>query len=235
MIRSEKSKSRLAQWRGFLGLAVRRLVGCTNDSLFNRVTATIGVVAITVALLVLVTGISLSLASASTVQSNNVDYWIVPESANTMTTAVSVQGPQFGDAHQANEKFESLGGVTASTPILIDVIRLRTPNSEEPEYILGIGIIPEDKTDRVGGLSTGALESGDPHYASGDYDGPMTGEIVLSPAAAEILNASRGEEAIVGSPATGEIAKIPRYDRNIDRYRLLPKRNLDNDLHRCST
>lgn len=205
MARSDSSGARVARWRGLLGLVWQRLIGRASTGLFNRVTVTVVVVAIAVALLILVTGVSFSLASQSTVQSNDVDYWVVPESADTMTTVVSVQGPQLGNVHGTNEELRAIDGVTASTPVLIDVVRLRAPDSEEPEFVLGMGIIPGEGPSRIGGLSTGELESGDPHYGSGNHDGPVTGEVILSPAAAELLNASAGDGVVVGSPTTGEV------------------------------
>jgi len=206
MAPADDAGSVLARWRGVLGLAGRRLLRRTDNGLFNRVTVTVLVVAVTVALLVVVTGVSAGLASESTVRSDAVDYWVVPESANTLTSVVSVQGPQLGDVHRRTDEIRSIAGVTAATPVLVEVLRIRAENGERPEFVLAIGVIPGEAPARVAGVPTSGLAPGDPHYSDGSYDGPVTGEVALSGAAADLLNASAGDDLTVGSPATGTVA-----------------------------
>jgi putative ABC transport system permease protein len=81
---------------------------------------------------------------------------------------------------------------------------MRAPQSDGPEYVLAIGVVPDGGSTSISGVSTPALESGDPYYAGGSYDGKFTGEVVLSPAAADILNASSDDSLTVESQATGE-------------------------------
>jgi putative ABC transport system permease protein len=197
--------SRVARWRGLIGLAGRRVFGRATEQSTNRVSLAILIVALAVALLVVVTGISVGLASQSTVYGNDVDYWVVPESGTSLTTVVSVQGPQLGAVHTRSNEIESIAGVSASTPVLIDVIRMRGPESESPEFILGVGIIPEQGAMTDLGVPTRPLTPSDPYYADGTYDGEFTGEVVLTPAAASLLNASAGEDLVVGSPASGDV------------------------------
>ena len=203
---AESTDSRSARWRGLIGVAVQRVRNRATDGRINRLTLAIGIVAFAIALLVVITGIGAGLATQSTVYGSGVDYWIVPESSTTLTTVVSVRGPQLGDVHDAHAEIERIDGVAGATPVLVDIVRMRAPASERPEYVLGIGIVPAGGDEEVAGISTAGFTPGDPHYADGSYDGELTGEVILSPAAATILNASAGEALAVGSPVSGEVS-----------------------------
>lgn len=198
-----ETRSRVRAVVNIAGLAARRTLGQVTG--FNRTTLAVGVVAVAIALLLVVTSVSIGLATQTTVRSEDIDYWVVPEAASTQSTVVSVSGPQLGAVHDGNDAITNIAGVIYSTPVLIELVRLRAPNSRQPEYVLGIGIVPARSTTSVGGIPTRGMRPGDPHYANGAYSGPVTGEVVLSPAAAELLNASTGAELAVGSPSTGQV------------------------------
>lgn len=208
MVDPEAGGSRWARWRGVVGLAWRRLRGRMADGLFNRVTFTVLVVAVAVALLVVVTGLSLGLASEAGVGAGDADFRVVPESGSTLSSVVAVRDPALGDAHQRARELAALDGVRTATPVLVGVVRLRAPASEAPKYVLGIGVVPPEEPVSVGGLSTAPLTPVDlaagesTVTAAGDE---ATGEVLLSPAAADLLNASAGDDLVVGSPASGTV------------------------------
>ena len=149
-------------------------------------------VALAVALMVSVTGVAVGLAAGSTVQGEGVDYWVVPEGGSASSIAVSVEGPRLGAVHSTAEEIAADDRVRFATPVQLQI--LRVTNGETTEYVLLAGIIPPGESQEVLGLPTGALTTGDPHYADGTYDGPWTGEAVLSDAAAELLSAEVGTE-----------------------------------------
>lgn len=199
-----------SRWRrvvGLVGLAGRRVVTRTVRGFPNRTSMAIVIVAVAVALLVVITSVSLGLAAQTTVHGEEVDYWIVPERATTQTTVVSVEGPQLGDVHARTDRIRAIEGVREATPVLIELVQVRTRESNTSEYILGIGVIPSDETNSIAGVSTEGLSPGDPYYAGGSYDGEFTGEVVFSPAAATLLNATAGDALVVSSPASIRIAQ----------------------------
>ena len=147
-------------------------------------------VALAVALMVSVTGVAVGLAAGSTVQSEGVDYWIVPEGGSASSIAVSVEGPRLGAVHSTTETITADDRVTFATPVQLQIMRVQNGNTSE--YVLLAGIIAPDSSEEVLGLPTDALTVGDPHYADGAYDGPWTGEAVLSQAAADLLKAEAG-------------------------------------------
>jgi putative ABC transport system permease protein len=157
----------------------------------RRVALSVSGVAIAIALMLLVTGVALGLATQTTVGGNSVDYWITPEGGSTSTMVVSTAGPQFGAAHSTSARLAAREDITHATPVLMEAMWLRVPGAEG-EYVIVVGVVAHPALD-VGGLSAQQLRPGDPYYANGTYNGTWTGETVLSPAAAELLNASVGD------------------------------------------
>lgn len=200
MTRDDRRRSRVARWAGLVGLAVRRSVGRPGRG--PRTGVAVAVVATTMALMLVVTGVSLGLASRSTVSGESADLWLAPESGSTLSAAVSVEGPHLGSAHAKRAAIARYAGVEYATPVLLRVLRMRVPGEPGAEYVLAVGVVPPPEPITVAGLSTAELSAGDPHYADGSYDGPFTGDAVLSSAAADLLGASAGESVLVANPGS---------------------------------
>ena len=186
-------------WRGLRGPRAKRLG-----------LAVLGV-AVAVAMVTAVSGVALGLASQSVVQADGVDYWVVPEGGDLTTVAVATEGPRLGDTHDLTARLRADPRVTYATPVLLQVTPVRTAASDDPTYVLFVGVVPpEDGADspRVAGLSAAALSPGDPHYASGTYDGPWTGELVASPAATEALGVGVGDDLTAGSGAANRSFRV---------------------------
>lgn len=170
-----------------LKLGVTQTLGRFRTAEARRLALTALGVALAIALMVSVTSVAVGLASGSTVQSDGVDYWIVPEGGSASTIAVSVEGPRLGAVHQTAAAIQSDNRVTFATPVQLQILRFDAGNTTE--YALVAGVIAPSDRNRVIGLPTDSLTPGDPHYANGSYNGSWTGEAVLSSAAAEILSA----------------------------------------------
>lgn len=172
-------------------LGVRRLFGKVTGSGSNRIRFSVTGIAVAVMLMITVSGVALGLASQTAVQSDNVDYWVVPEGGSLDTIAVSTGGPKLGNTHELAGRLNADARVDYATPVGIQVIPINT--SEGQQYVMFVGVIPpENRTPTVAGLPTAPLSPGDPYYAAGDYNGTWTGEAVVNPAAVEILNTSVG-------------------------------------------
>lgn len=161
----------------------------TGDS--RRLLVTVLGVALAVALMISVTGVAVNLASGSTVQGDDVDYWIVPEGGSINSVAVSVEGPQLGSVHQTTTRIQSDDRVAFATPVELQILELSTGDTSE--YVLAAGVIPPGGEHTLLGLPSEQLTPGDPHYSNGSYDGPWTGEAVVSSAAAELLAVEQGD------------------------------------------
>jgi putative ABC transport system permease protein len=171
-------------------LGVAQTLGRFRTAEARRLALTALGVALAVALMVSVTSVAVGLASGSTVQSDGVDYWIVPEGGSASSIAVSVEGPRLGAVHQTAERIEADDRVTFATPVQLQILRFSAGNTSE--YVLVVGIIAPPGGNEVLGLPTDALAPGDPHYANGSYTGTWTGEAVFSAAAADVLEVESG-------------------------------------------
>jgi len=196
------------RWRGLIAVGWRRTLGKTVGSEGGRIRLSVAGVAISVAILVVVTGVGLGLTADTTVRGSDVDYWIVPESGGD-SALVDTGGTSLGQVHSASERIRAIGGVEYATPVLTQPVRLRAGDGSE-EYVLAVGVIGTEPNPRVAGLSPAGLTAGDPHYAGGTYDGPWTGELVASPAAASLLNASRGSK--LHAPAYNRTFSVTTVD-----------------------
>lgn len=183
---------RLRRWLGLGRLSLGRLVSQLRR-LPRQTAVTVSLVALTIALLVIVTGIATGLAADSTAD-DEADVRVVPEGGGTLSSVVDVESARLGDVHETAAAIERRDDVAYATPVLTEAVRVRTAGSDEPETVLAMGVVPPDEPTEIEGVSTASLEPGDPHYANGSYDGPRTGEIVLTNAAADGINASAGDD-----------------------------------------
>lgn len=188
--------SRLRRLLAVFQLGVRRLLGKLTGRESTRLLLSVTGIAVAIMLLTTVSGVAVGLASQTAVQSDDVDYWIVPEDGDLQTIAVSTGGPQLGETHPLAAELSADDRVSYATPVLLQVVPLNTNTSTE--YILFVGVVPPDEpTPTIAGLPTAPLTSGDPYYANGSYAGRWTGEMVINPATAELINASAGDQISV--------------------------------------
>ncbi len=165
--------------------------------------ASTAAVALTIAILLVVTGIALALANAGVVSQADADATVVPEQGETLSDVGGVEPAQLGAANERAAEIRDRDGVDHASPVLVETVRLKSAEGDdggESGLVLFVGVVPDDEERTVAGLPTTGLEPGDPHYADGSYDGPRTGELVLSDAAAERLDAGEGDEfSVVGN------------------------------------
>lgn len=214
--------SRRARLRGILGIAVHRVAGRLRGSSSRRVFAALLGVAVAVGLMVAVTGVALGLAVPTTVESEGVDYWIVPSDNAASAITVDVGNAQLGAVHRTRARLLTDERIDGVTPVLTRLVTVPRADGNGTEYVLAVGVVPDSETGSIAGVDAGALTPGDPYYANGTYNGSRTGEVVLNGAAATILDAttesdvrlrSRGDEqnfsvvavAAATDPGTGQL------------------------------
>lgn len=183
-------RSRRARWWGLVRLGVRRTVARAGWMTSRQLGLTVAGIAVSVALLLLITSVALGLAIDPGVSGTQADYWVVPEgSAGSVVTPV--EGQRLGDVHRATGRFERTDGVTYATPVLAALLPVKVGN--ETVHVLAVGVIPDADQGTVFGLRPDGLTTGDPLYANGSYNGQRTGEMVLSTEAATLLGRSTGD------------------------------------------
>ncbi len=210
--RSDKSSTR-ARIIGVLGLSIKRIVGGVHHAPSRQVGLTVAGVAFPIILMLVVTSVSLGLAADTTVQSDDVDFWIVPESGAS-SSVVSVDGPQFGQTHRVAARLSGRQGIDHATPVLVDVVRARSQAKPNGTYVLAVGIIPADQPVEIAGVSTAGLTPGDPVYANGTYTGPRPNETVLSGGASELLEAHAGDSISFQTAGTTQSVTVMNVSRD---------------------
>ena len=202
--------SRHTRWRGLIGVSIVRLWRRLAQTRSRRLVATVGAVALTIALLVVVTGVALGLADGGVVTDDDADIRITPEESATLSAVDGVEGPRLGATNERAETIRAQDGVEHASPVLVEPVQLESADGE-PQTILLVGVVPDDEPRTVGGLSTETLESGDPHYANGSYDGPREDAIVLSEAAGERLEADTDSNLTVTGPHRSDEQPAPSF------------------------
>lgn len=191
-------------------LAIGRFAGARIVSQVRRTprqtAAMIGLVAITIALLVIVTGISVALADTAPT-GDEVDVRVHAGDGTTLSPVVAVEGPRLSDVHDRTATIDARNDVDYATPVLMEVLEVRTLEADEPTTVLAVGVVPHEESPPVAGVPTDSLDPGDPHYANGSYDGRQTGDVVLSAEAAAQLEASETQPLLVRSPRTGTVSQ----------------------------
>lgn len=195
----------LERWRSLCRFALARAASRVRTAP-RQTAALVGVVALTIALLVIVTGIGVALAEDPSAE-GDADLRVTPADGGTLSAVVDVEGPRLGTVHDRTAPIDARDDVDYATPVLVEVVQIRGPASDEPVTVVAFGIVPNDPAPTVAGVPTDALEPGDPHYADGSYDGPRTGDVVLSEAAADQLGAAEDDPLTVRSPQTGAISQ----------------------------
>ena len=199
---------RLRQFGAIVGLGIRRVVGRLRSSGRGRTVVSISGVVLAVALLVVVTSLSAGLAGGATVQSDNIDYWIVPDESNAGSVPLNAEGAQLSDVHQVTAALQADERIGYVSPVSLQPIQVRHPATDSQMYVLAVGVIPE-RNRQVAGLNTTPLVGSYTYYANGTYNGTWSGRTVISPAVADDLNTTTSDTLTVGgSPRDITVAHV---------------------------
>lgn len=211
--------SRLARWRGLVAIGWRRVHHRLGAGGGRQTLVSVIGVALPVALLLLVASVSLGLA-VDPATSGEADYWVVPDGASSAVT--TVDSAKLGGVHPTTQRVTARDDVVHASPMLIDFVKFAGADSAGSDaHVLVIGVIPAEDDSRIAPLPTDGLQSGDPYYGGGGYDGGWTGEAVLSESASQALGVEDGDELTVSgsdrsftvvnveSPATAGLTQLP--------------------------
>ncbi len=191
-------EKRRHRWRGIVGISVARLWNRPTRTNSSRILTSIAVVALTIALLLCITGIALALADGGPMLEDDADAQIGPEGSGSLSAVDGVESPRLGETNERAAAIRSEAGVDHASPVLVEPTKFETGDGDT-ETVLLVGVVPDEEPRTVAGLSTESLESGDEHYADGSYDGLTQRQLVLSPGVATQLEASEGDERTVSS------------------------------------
>lgn len=187
---------------GLWELAAARLRGRLTGVDAGRLRLCIVGVALAVALMMVLSGVAIGLASQSTVQSADVDYWVTPEGSNTGSMVLPEDGASLGDVHRVTAELNADDRIEYASPVLIEPVQVVDPATDEQAFVIAIGVIPA--TDRrISGIPIDDLDQSYGYYNDGGYDGEWSGTTVVTDATLTVLETDGSEELIARS-GTGE-------------------------------
>ncbi|NGM70881.1 ABC transporter permease [Natronolimnobius sp. AArcel1] len=194
--------TRRGRWNALIGFSLSRLWSRATRTRSGRIAATTAAVALTITLLIVLTGIALALADGGVVSENDATAELEPKGSESVSAVDGVEGPRLGETNERAATISDEDGVDHASPVLVEPVRLENGDGD-PQTILMVGVVPDGEPRTVAGLPTDGLEAGDSHYDNGSYTGAPQEEILLSTAAADRLEAADGDELSV---AGGEAA-----------------------------
>lgn len=189
----------ISRFRSALALAsvsVRRTYVRATKTAPGRTWLSVTGVALAVGLMVVVTGIGVGIATQSTVYSDDVDYWITPDTEGGSSALIDTDSTQFGSVHSTTAELSQRSNIRYASPVLTQPMRIKTSNGNE-ENVLAVGIVRYEQLSKIADVTTTGLTPNDPYYNTGDW----TGEIILSAGASELLSASEGDSIEITRPA----------------------------------
>ncbi len=184
--------SRSRRTIGLIGIGLRQLS-------YNRTRTILAVVGIVIAVLAvtLLFGVASGVTDTGEelVEDTDRDLWV--SGGPIELTPESVGGFQnpIVDSHNLSAEIESHEGVSVAIPIAFNSVYIGT-ESDSLETIFGTGV--------SGGGPAISLDDGDgftgsdTHWADGDYDGPMTHQVLIDPVTAEEYDIEVGDSLFVG-------------------------------------
>ena len=187
--------SRTRRTVAVIGLGVRRVIGRLRGAAPGRMSVCIAGVAVAVALLVVVTGLSLGLAGSTTVESDDIDYWIVPDESGSGSVPLEAEGARLSEVHSVTAELAADERIEYASPVVLQPVGIENPSTGEREYVIAVGVIPTDDTRRVADFEVSQLDAAYTYHADGSYDGEWSGEFIASPTVAERVSLEPGDSA----------------------------------------
>ncbi|MFC6716026.1 ABC transporter permease [Natrialbaceae archaeon GCM10025810] len=122
------------------------------------------------------------------------DVWITAGTVE-LTDTGGVENP-IADSHRLAADVETHEDVESASPIAFHAVYLG-PDPDELELVTGVGI-PGEHGELT--LESGdGFSEGDVHYGEGEYDGPMTREVIIDPQTADRFDLDVGDSIYVGT------------------------------------
>ncbi|WP_135855032.1 ABC transporter permease [Halorussus salinus] len=125
------------------------------------------------------------------------DLWITGGPVQLAPGSVGGFENTLTDAHGISRNLTSREDVRTATPMAFQTVYVGT-NPDNLQTIVGTGVRGTGSSGAAQITEGKGLTGNDRHYASGNYDGPMTREVLIGPRTARLLNVSVGDTIHLG-------------------------------------
>lgn len=179
-----------ARASGLIRLAVARIRGQVAGVAPGKSVAIVLAVALTLAILVVVSGLTLALVDGGLATHHDATVRVEPKAGSTHSSVDGVERPRLANATARTAEIRSTDGVDHATAVLVETVPVRTDGESATEpasytRVLAVGVNPDAGSGVVAGLPIDALEADDDRG------------IVLSKTAADRLGVDAGETVFV--------------------------------------
>jgi len=181
---------------GLVGLALRQLASNRARTAFAVVGVAFAVLSVT---LLFGVGTGVMETGEQLLTDSEQDLWVSGGPIDIQPGTVGGFQNPLVDAHAVAAEMEAREEVRAAVPIGLQTVYVST-DGEEFDTVVGSGaptggpLVDLQAGDGFNGSNT--------HYADGNYDGPMTHQVIVDPATAEQYNLSVGDTLHVGGTIT---------------------------------
>jgi putative ABC transport system permease protein len=196
----DEAESRLAWLRAVMGIAWAQL---TFDKMRTTLAVTGVVLAVLATTLLAGTGIGVVETGQQKFDTAGRDLWITGGPLQLSPGTIGGIDSGITDAHQIRKELYSRENVRTATPLLFQTV-YASPNGSDFRTIAAVGYAGTSKP----GVTKGRVFADDTHYASGNYSGPWTYEVVIDKRTAETLNVSIGDSLYIG----GTVSTAARHE-----------------------
>lgn len=181
----------LARLGAILGLAGAQLRHERTRTLLSVAGVALAVLAAT---LLAATGVGVLETGQRQFDAADRDLWITGGPVEFAPGAVGGVRNSIRGSHRLDRELSARDDVGVVTPLLFQSVYVRANGSDDYRTVAAFGV-PSAAGVRV---TEGRGFEGDPHYAGGTYDGPMTHEILIDERAADLLGVAVGDRIGVG-------------------------------------
>lgn len=125
------------------------------------------------------------------------DLWITGGPVQLAPGTVGGFENTLTNAHNISDSLTKREDVKTAVPMAFQTVYVGTDRNDL-QTIVGVGVPATGRNGATKITRGKGFTGGDPHYAGGTYDGPMTHEVIISPRTAKLFNVSVGETLYIG-------------------------------------
>lgn len=183
----------MSRLRGVIGLAVTQL----RYGRARTIMAIFGI-ALAVLAMILLAGVGVGVLETGEQQFEQADrdLWMTGGPVELTTARGGGFENSIEDSHQITSELNSRDDIGNAVPIGFDTVYLSADGDDEFETVIGTGTIGDGPAVQV--TDGEFFSGGTAHYASGDYDGPMSNELLIDQRTADRLDIEIGDTVNVG-------------------------------------
>lgn len=194
----------ISKLRGIFGLAVTQLRYGKGRTLMSIVAIALAVLA-----MILLAGVGTGVVETGEQQFDRADrdLWITGGPIELTTARGGGFENSIEGSHQLSAELTERSEISSAVPLGFDTVYIRADDEAEFQIVIATGVTGGGSAVQI--TDGEGLSGGTEHYAGGDYDGPMSNEIIIDNQLAERHDLEIGDTVNIGGSLS--IARNTEY------------------------